>query len=170
MLTNRIPFALVLVLALIAACSFGLTVAHSEVNFNEQTQTQNYQTFNFFSATTTSANSTAGGGGALKIAGAKKVTFYLTHGGTATTSTTGAVFSVQTSRDGTNWLAFNKLIGSDVASTATSTYTLQGATSTVAVSMNLANDTFLLVRCLSTEMAAPLGTDGEQSCLGAVEF
>src|SRR5258708_5855654 len=83
--------------------------------------------FTFYRATTTNATSTAGGLGFFKIVGAKKVTMYFTHGGTATTSTAGAAFKVETSRDGAVWNVYNKLLGADLSSTATSTYTIQGA-------------------------------------------
>lgn len=131
-----------------------------------------YSTKTLLSATTTSATSTnlTGGGGYMVINNAKKVTMYFTHGGVATTSTAGGRFRVQTSRDGETWHDFNKLIGADVSSTATSTYTIQGATSTVPVALDLSDDTFYAIRCISQELAAPLGTDGEQSCVATAEF
>lgn len=131
-----------------------------------------YKNFTFFSATTTSATSTnvTGGGGYFVIAGAKKVTMYFTHGGTATTSTTGATFKVETSRDGVIWNPFNKLLGTDMSSTATSSYAIQGATSTVPVALDLSDDVFYGLRCHSTEFAAPLGTDGESTCIASAEF
>ncbi len=158
---------------LLGAFLFGVALAHGEVTFGMQTEINSYQTFTFFTATTTTATSTntaAGSGGYFVIAGAKKVTMYFTHGGTATTSTTGARFAIQTSRDGTNWDNFSKLIGADLSSTATSTYTIQGATSTVPVALDLSDDTFYAVRCISNEIASPLATDGEQTCQAAATY
>lgn len=131
-----------------------------------------YKNFSVLSATTTTATSTntTDGGQYMVIAGAKKVVAYFTHGGVATTSTGGARFTVETSRDGATWNVFNKLIGTDMSSTATSTYTISGATSTVPVALNLSDGTFYAVRCISTELSAPLGVDGEQSCLFSAEF
>ena len=152
---------------------FGAGIAIASVTSNQPTQQPySYQQYTFFTATTTTATSTnlTGGGGYFTIKGAKKVTFYFTHGGTATTSTTGQKFSVQSSVDGNTWIDFNKLIGEDVSSTATSTYTIQGATSTIPVSMNLVNDTFYGVRCISTEIAGAAATDGEATCSAAAEF
>lgn len=151
----------------------GGAVAFGAVTFTTPTQPDHtYKNFTFFSATTTTATSTntSDGGGYFVINGAKKVTMYFTHGGTATTSTTGAAFKVQSTRDGANWDTFNKLIGADLSSTATSTYTIQGATSTVPVALDISDDTFYAVRCISTELATPLGTDGEQTCQASAEF
>jgi hypothetical protein len=94
---------------------------------------------------------------------------YFTHGGTATTSTTGSKFSVQTTKDLVTWNDFNKLIGADVSSTATSTYTILGATSTVPVALDLSDDTFYAIRCISTEIAGALATDGEATCTASIE-
>lgn len=151
----------------------GALIAVGATTFTQPTGPINtYKNFTFFTATTTTATSTntTDGGGYLLIAGAKKVTMYFTHGGTATTSTTGAAFKVETTRDGSTWATFNKLIGADVSSTATSTYTIQGATSTVPVALDLSDDTFYAIRCVSTELAGALATDGEQTCTGSAEF
>ena len=52
------------------------------------------------SATTTAATSTnVAEGGLLNIAGAEKVTFSFTHGGTATTSLATSTFSVEVTND-----------------------------------------------------------------------
>lgn len=134
-----------------------------------------YISHKFFSATTTTATSTqdttqdptALG---MDIKGAKKAVAYLTHGGTATTSTGGAVFKVQVSPDRVTWYDFSRLLGSDVSETATSSVTIQGATSTVRVALDLDNVTYEGLRCVSTEINTPLGTDGEQSCDVWVQF
>ena len=163
---------ILLVIAGIAITFTATAVAVGSATFTVPTRTVNtYQNYTFFSATTTSATSTntTDGGGYLVITGAKKVTMYFTHGGTATTSTTGSRFSVQTSRDGVIWADFNKLIGADLSSTATSTYTIQGATSTVPVALDLSDDTFYAIRCSSNELVSPLGTDGEATCTASIE-
>lgn len=150
----------------------GAGVAIASVTSNQPTQQPfSYQQFTFFTATTTTATSTnlTGGGGHFVIKGAKKVVMYFTHGGTATTSTAGQKFTVQSTVDGTTWADFNKLIGADVSSTATSTYTIQEATSTIPVALDLSDDTFFAIRCISTEFSA-LGTMGEATCTAAAEF
>jgi hypothetical protein len=150
----------------------GAAVAIGATTSNQPTQQPySYQQFTFFTATTTTATSTnTAVGDFFIIKGAKKVTMYFTHGGTATTSTTGQYFKVQSTRDGTNWNDFNKLIGADVSSTATSTYIISGATSTVPVALDLSDDTFYGIRCVSTEIAGAVATDGEATCLGTAEF
>lgn len=166
---NTLKFLPIVFLAI-----FGIvSLASAGTTFTQPTQPiHTYKNYTFFSATTTTATSTnvSDGGSYLVITGARKVTLYFTHGGVATTSTTGAKFTLQTTRDGTNWDYFNKLIGPDLSSTATSSYTIQGATTTVPVAMDLSDDTFYAVRCISTEIASPLGTDGEQTCQASVEF
>mgnify|MGYP001562234742 FL=1 len=150
----------------------GAAVALGSVTSNQSTQQPfSYQQYTFFTATTTTATSTnlSDGGGYFIIKGAKKVVMYFTHGGTATTSTAGQKFTVQSTVDGTTWADFNKLIGADVSSTATSTYTILGATSTVPVALDLSDDAFFAVRCVSTEFSV-LGTMGEATCTAAAEF
>src|SRR3990167_9497917 len=140
------------------------------VTFKVPTETPNtYTNFSFFSATTTNATSTntTDGGQYFVISGAKKVTMYFTHGGVATTSTGGAQFRIQTTKEGSVWQDFNKLIGPDVSNTATSTWSIYGATSTAAVALDLSDDTFYAIRCISIEgsLAAPQNAiDGEQTC------
>ena len=151
----------------------GATVALGAITFQVPTQTVNtYKNYTFFTATTTTATSTntTDGSGAFVITGAKKVVMYFTHGGTATTSTTGATFKVQTTRDMVTWDDFNKLIGGDLSSTATSTYAIQGATSTAVVALDLSDDAFYAIRVVSTEFAGALATDGEQTAAVSAEF
>lgn len=166
----KYSIASVLVLALVlmfAAYTYGA------VTFVTPTgPTNTYKNFTFFSATTTTATSTntTDGGGYFIIAGATKVMGYLTHGGTATTSTTGAVFKFQGTPDGSTWVDLSRLLGPDVSETATSTYTIQGATSTIPVAIDIDNKTFYAIRCVSTEIAGALATDGEQTCKASAEF
>lgn len=148
-------------------------MATASVSFTTPTQPDHtYKNYTFFSATTTTATSTntTDGGGYFVIAGAKKLMLYFTHGGTATTSTTGQVFRVQTSPDGVTWNYFNHMIDSTVSSTATSSVTVQAATSTAMVTVDLTKDAFYAIRVISTEMAAPLGTDGEATAAASAEF
>ena len=146
---------------------FAVATVHASVTMTVPTKPAGtYQNYTFFSAQTASLTSST----YFSIAGAKKVTFYFTHGGTATTSTSGSKFTVQTTRDGVTWDSFNKLIGSDVASTATTSVSIQGATTTVSVGMDLSKDTFFATRCISTEFIDPQSGDGEQTCQASVEF
>lgn len=166
----RHVFASVLVIALVLMFA---AYAYGAVTFTTSGKPSGtYQNYTFFSATTTTATSTnvSGGGGYFVINNAKKVTMYFTHGGTATTSTTGATFKVLTTRDGSTWREFRKLIGPDVSSTATSSYAIQGATSTEAVALDLSDDTFYGIACVSTEFAGALATDGEQTCTASAEW
>ena len=166
-----IKYGIALVLVLLATVFLFVAYAYGSVTFTVPTQQVNtYQNFSFFSATTTNATSTADGGGGLVITGAKKVTMYFTHGGVATTSTAADKFKIQTTQDGSTWDDFLKLIGADVSSTATSTYTIQGATSTVPVALDLSDDTFYAIRCISVEIAGAAATDGEHTCKASVEF
>jgi hypothetical protein len=163
-----IPVGIVL-LGVLAWATFSL----ASVSFTTPTQPVNtYKNFTFFTATTTTATSTntTDGGGYFVVAGAKKIVVYFTHGGTATTSTTGQTFKVQSTRDGTNWDDLSRLLGQDVSATATSTYAIQGATSTVVVAIDITNKTFYAIRCVSAEFAGALATDGEATCIGSAEF
>lgn len=135
-----------------------------------------FQAFTFFTATTTTATSTNDGtqdptGLGWDVKGAKRITFFFTHGGTATTSTTGSTFRVQVSpNNGTTWYDFNKLVGDDVSSTATSTVAITGATTTRMMSVKLLDDTFERIRVISTEFAGAAATDGEQTATAVALF
>lgn len=169
-----------ILLAILATAAF--FISYTQEVFGAQTSDQStklehhYIQHTFFSATTTSATSTQDStedpnSVGMDIKGAKKVTMLFTHGGAATTSTTGATFKVEVSPDGgSTWHTFNRLLGSDVSQTATSSVTIQAATSTVWASLDLVNTAFDRLRCISTELVAPLGTDGEQTCKAIAEF
>lgn len=146
--------------------------AYGAVTFTTPNQSDMYKNFTFFSATTTTATSTntTDGGGYFVVNGAKKVVMYFIHGGTATTSTAGATFKVQGTRDGTNWVDIKRLLGPDVSATATSTYAIQGATTTDPVALDLEHRTFYAIRCITVQFNANLQGDGEQTCIGSAEF
>ncbi len=172
-MTNSLRNVIILLgIMLVGVLGYGL-IALGSVTFTTPTQPLNtYKNFTFFSATTTTATSTntSDGGGYLVTSGAKRVVMYFTHGGVATTSTTGAKFTIQTSPDGLNWNNYNTLVGPDVSQTATSSYTIQAATSTAVVPVDITKSTYYAIRCISTEIAAPAGTDGESTCAASVEF
>lgn len=98
--------------------------------------------------------------GTLDIRGVKKVQLYVATNGSAK-------FDIDVTPNGTDWYNFNKLLGSDVSSTATTTVTTGpnngGATTTV--SMKLDNDTFKEMRCNVTEIE-----DGNHECKAIIEF
>jgi len=129
--------------------------------------------FSFFSATTTNATSTSDGSIGMDIKCAEKVTFFLTHGGVATTSTGTNIFNVQVSSDeGTTWYDFNKLV-QNVATSSNAwqldRVTVGAATSTTVVSLDIKNDTFSRARCISIETGAA-GQQGEATCTAVAEF
>lgn len=153
-------------LALILAAVFGVQVVFGIDNVpTKQNELSAPKTL--LNATTTSAYSTdiSAGGGYAVIAGAKKVEFYFTRGGATGPNTGKSVFSVEVTPDGANWYSFNKLVGSDVSATATSTVSIVAATSTVTVGMNIDHDAFYAARCRVVET-----TDGEHTCKVQVEF
>jgi hypothetical protein len=127
----------------------------------------------FFTATTTTATSTNAaifGNKQLRIAGAKKVNFYLSRGDTTGQGNTGTSrFEIQVTPDGDNWYAFNKLIQNVGTSTADitvpSTISITAATSTVIVGLDLRYDSFYAARCVVNET-----TDGEHTCTATAEF
>ncbi len=131
------------------------------------------QNFEFFSATTTSATSTTDGFVGADVKCAKKVTFTLTHGGVATTSTGTSIFNVQGSTDqGTTWYDLNKLVQNLSTSTVPTTLpriTVGAATTTTFVSLDLQYDTFTNIRLIVVE-TGPAGAGGEHTGIGTIEF
>ena len=156
--------------------------AFAEVTSDDGTPLSRVVSYRFFAtsttdvqlATTTSATSTnitpyfdANGrldSGFADIRGAEQVTLYFgrAYGGGNAGAT---LYKVQVSDDGTNWLDWSKLRGPDVSSTATTTYTISAATTTVAVSMDLTYDTPKYLRCIVVET-----TDGTHYCKATIEF
>lgn len=172
-LRNTVGALIIALTVLVAGYAIAVQAAR-----NEATPTGTPGTFErhtFFSATTTNATSTnlTGGGGLMPIAGAKKVNFYFTHGGAATTSTGSSIFNVQVTPDGTNWYDFNKLISNLGTSTANvtvlSTVAVPAATTTTIVGMDIDHDAFLAARCIVVEVGT-VGQQGEHTCTATVEF
>ena len=155
---------------------FYVAVATGAVSFSIPTKSNQYDVTTLLSATTTSATSTnlAGGGGYAVIAGAKKVEFYFTHGGTATTSTGTSTFSVQVSDATiTTWHNFNKLVQNLATSTYPTTVSsvgITGATSTKIVALDLSADTFYAARCEVNEGTPSASGDGEHTCSVGIEY
>lgn len=151
---------------------FTANLAYGKITRDITTQPAGrFQDHSFFQATTTTATSTnlsVPADGAFRIAGAKKVTFYFSRGGTTGANTGTSRFELEVSPDGTNWYDFNRMMVDNTAtSTAwTSTSTaITAATSTVIVSMDLFRNTFYAVRCIVYET-----TDGEHTCKATAEF
>jgi len=101
--------------------------------------------------------------GSLSIAGAERVTLYLTRG----SGTSGAtIFRVQGTQDGTNWHYITRFIGDDAASTATSSVTMGNqATSTSIYGLDLRTHGYQKIRCIAVEI-----TDGRHQCQGLAEW
>ncbi len=146
----------------------------SRISTNNPREVQAYTLLN---ATTTNATSTniTDGSGSVYLAGAKKVTFFFTHGGTATSSTASSTLSVEVSGDNSTWIAYNKLIDNVTNSisqnlTRVASVTIEGATSTKTYSMDMQQDSFLYARCIATEPTAQAFTSGEHTCKALVEY
>ena len=150
-------------LALVAVYFF-TSVAYGELTGLADTPAfPKYEQYTFLSATTTSATSTAYTP-AYPIAGAKKMNWYFSRAWGA--GNAGASkFSVEVSPDGTTWYDWNKLLGSDVSETATSSVHISAGTTTVTVSMNMENRAFQYARCIVEEI-----TDGSHSCSASAQW
>ncbi len=172
------------IVGVLAICAYLAPMnAGASIAVNNTAISNQYRLYNLFAsttaestlATTTSATSTnitayfdsAGNliDGTVDLRGAKKVTLYFSRDAGTGGNAGKSVFRVQTSRDGTNWDDFNKLVGADVSATATSTVTISAATSTVVVGMDILKDSFFKARCIILET-----TDGSHSCAAAVQY
>jgi hypothetical protein len=118
------------------------------------------------SATTTSATSS----NTVIIANAKRVNWYFTHGGVATSSTGTSTFKVQVSPDGSSWYDFGKLVQA-TSSNMQPTVQIVGATSTVEYGMNLDFDAFYAARAIVVEgTLSGASGDGEHSVAVTVQY
>lgn len=181
---------LAVVLGSLAVYAFTLR-SYGAVTVDIPSTVNAYRTYDFFAsttaqsgvvsstvlATTTSATSTnitnfyrATTGdlidGSFNIAGAKKVTFYFTRGDTSGQGNAGlSIFRVQATRDGSNWVDVSRLLGVDVSASATSSVTINAATSTFTGALDIKDQAFKSVRCLVVET-----TDGEHSCAASAQY
>lgn len=158
-----IPLVVLLVLGALGLMGYRPSDSSSLGAVNPDTTTMpsgHFVSKTLLNAATTSATST----GTLRIAGAKKVNAYFSRaygGGNSGSS----LFTIEVTPDGDNWYAFNKLLGSDVSSTATSSVTIAAATTTVMVAMDLDHDAFYALRCKVVET-----TDGTHTCAVTAEY
>lgn len=170
----KIKNIILFVLLVVGLAAF-YTTARASIT-SEQPKPVNVQrAYTFFSATTTTATSTniiagydANGiydTGAFNIAGAKRLTFFFSRGGSTGANTGLTNFKVEVSPNGTDWIAYSRLIGPDVAETATTSATIVAATSTVAYSMDLDVHQFFAVRCIAVET-----TDGDHTCKALADW
>lgn len=166
------------------SATFGATTIKQPAIANE------YRTYDFFAsttaasgvvsttvlATTTSATSTgitsfyrADNGdlvdGSFNITGAKKVTMYFGRGGATSPNTGASQFNIQATRDGSTWFDVSRLLGVDVAATATSTVNITAATSTFVAALDIKDQAFKAIRCIVVET-----TDGEHACAASASF
>lgn len=164
---------LIAMVAVALLLSVGMAYAGSVSNRRTVNNAREQVNYSFFSATTTNATSTniGDGTGALTIAGAKRVTFYLSRGGTVSTNTGTSTFNIQVTPDGTNWYNFNKMEPATTTADVSGhvahlgALAIQAATSTIIAAMDLEMDTFYQARCIVVETI-----DGEHSCSATVEY
>ena len=136
-------------------------------------------TNNAITATTTTATSTnitpfidSNGrvdNGWMDVRGAKAVTLYFSRAVTTDNTVGSSTFRIQTTRDGSTWVDYNKLI-SNVTNTNGQMLTRVGqsaitlATSTSMFSMDV-GDAFMGIRCIKLE-----ATTGEGSCSASAKY
>lgn len=170
------PAAIFLALGIVAALGVAsvFSVKQSEAATGPATgaltpstyQSGTYNPYTFFSATTTTGTSTP-----IVVVGAKRISFNFTHGGVATTSTGGATFKVSVSTNGTDYIDFFPLIGTDVAFTATTSVAIQGATSTQMYTLDLTKHSIYSVKCIETEFTSGgTGVQGEHTCNALITY
>lgn len=124
--------------------------------------------FTFFSATTTTATSTTSSTqpGGFVVAGAKKVVLQFSRGGVTNPNTGLTTFRVQGTTDGGDtWFYLERLLGSDVSETASSTPVINAATSSSMYAIDLDNFGVYAIRCIAVET-----TDGEHTCKAFAEY
>ena len=146
------------------AAIFFASYAYSEITGRLDTPQDKYETYSFLVSTTTSATSTAYTP-AYPIAAAKKINAFFSRGNVGVGNAGASKFSIEVSPDGTTWYDFNRLLGSDVSETATSSVTVPAGTSTVMVAMDLDNSAFQYMRCIVEEI-----TDGSHSCTVSAQW
>lgn len=131
------------------------------------TQTGVLQQFTFFTATTTNATSTT-----LNVAGAKKITAFVSRGDTLGTGNSGSeVQQLQVKMSGSgDWVTYNRMIDNVTNSnvqnlTRVANMALAAGTSTKIYSADLSTDVIEQIRCVRIET-----TDGEGTCSVLVQY
>lgn len=172
---------------LIFASAIGIFALHSQtakgqITADQATSDNRLVNYTFFATSTTDttlATTTSGtstnfpayndsegriDNGSISLAGAEKVTFYFSRswgGGNAGASK----FEVEVSPNCSTYYAYDKLVGTDVSSTATTSVTISAATSTVLYSMNLEDDAYRCARVKVTET-----TDGTHAAAATIQY
>lgn len=107
--------------------------------------------------------------GAFDITGAKRVTVYFTRGGATSPNTGTTVFTIQGTKDGTNWTNIDQLVSATSTSVSNALVQTQAsitaATSTLVFGLDLDYVSYKAIRCKVVET-----TDGEHSCAASASF
>jgi hypothetical protein len=178
-----LPTVIVLTMLFTAFSLFWMVEkAQGQITINQPTSDNLFVNYTFFAtsttdtqlATTTTATSTNQtayndengviDSGKIDLRGAEKVTFYFSRssfGG----NTGASKFFVEVSPDCSVWYPYYKLVGTDSASTATTTVTISAATTTVAYSMNLEDDAYQCARVAVQEF-----TDGKHGAAATIQY
>ena len=183
MTLNYTKYWAVLVLALAIVLSLARYQQFAGAAITSSIPTQAPYTFTpytFFSATTTGINAVqyatstnrTDGGGYFVIAGAKKLTFFFSHGGVATTSTATSTFRVQVTMDASDtngWVDYPRLL-TGTSSTLVNRVDIAGATSTIWATLNgFDTESFYAVRVIAGG-GGTVGTQGEHTAKAIAEF
>src|SRR3990167_1568855 len=194
MKTQKLPILLAVIIfgAIALALSMSLVRVFGSMAVDQGASINAYRVYSLFAsttaettiATTTTATSTninayfdSSGrkiDGSADLRGAKKATAYFTRGGATSANTGTSTFSIQTTRNGTDYDNFSKLITNTantnsqaltrVATVALGVDTGNG-TSTVNYAIDMSNDGFQAARCVVNET-----TDGEHACAIGVTY
>lgn len=155
----------------------GATVAVATMVIPTTTRTINtfQPPYSFFNGATTTgkasiqqatSTNTTDGSGLLVIAGAKKVTVFFGHGGTATTSTGSSVFTIQGTADMSRW--YDMKFTQSTSTTLQTNETITGATSTIPFILDVTN-AYYAIRCIANG-SGTVGQQGEHTCSASAEF
>ncbi len=160
-----IAISLISIIALVGAFQFFLGHPDTAVAAFRTSGVQESGTYHLFSAIT--ATSSSATSSEISIAGASKISVFMNR--PTSTSSATSTFSVLVTLDGSNYIAYNKLID-NVTNTNAQTLTrvaskvLVGTTSAM-LSFDLTSDTFLGMKCV-----AVIAATGTQACSVLVEY
>lgn len=107
--------------------------------------------------------------GSFDIRGAKKVTVYFSRGGATSPNTGTTVFTIQGTKDGSNWTNIDQLVSATSTSISNtlvqSSASITAATTTMVFGLDLDYVSYKAIRCKVTET-----TDGEHACAASAQF
>lgn len=103
--------------------------------------------------------------GAFVVAGAEAATLIFSRSATSGPNAGLTTFDFEVSDNGTDWYAYDRLLGTNTGATTTANYVISAATSTTVVNVDLSDKAIYAIRCIIANT-----TDGTGTCRATARY